>query len=68
MNVVDGEECLREAFFTDVRPLLGEWRKQKKIDADPLKAYRASGYEGKVSLEREAARAKPGGSSSSSYG
>jgi L-rhamnose isomerase / sugar isomerase len=68
MDVMDAEECLRAAFFTDVRPLLGEWRKQKKIDPDPLTAYRVSGYEANVSKEREAIRAKAGRSSSSSYG
>jgi len=67
MNIVDAENCLKDAFFTDVRPLLAEWRKKKGIDPDPLAAYRASGYEARVAREREAARAargvKPGGSS-----
>jgi L-rhamnose isomerase/sugar isomerase len=67
MNVVDAEECLRSAFFADVRPLLVDWRKQKNIDPDPLKAYRASGYESRIAKEREAARAKAGQSSSGSY-
>ncbi len=47
--------------------MLAEWRKKKSIDPDPLKAYRASGYEAKVAKEREAARAARGGSSGSSY-
>ncbi len=67
MNIVDAENCLKDAFFTDVRPLLAEWRKKKGIDPDPLAAYRASGYEARVATEREAARAargvKPGASS-----
>jgi len=67
MNIVDAENCLKDAFFTDVRPLLAEWRKKKGIDPNPLAAYRASGYEARVATEREAARAargvKPGGSS-----
>jgi len=67
MNIVDAENCLKDAFFTDVRPLLAEWRKKKGIDPNPLAAYRASGYEARVAREREAARAargvKPGGSS-----
>jgi len=67
MNIVDAENCLKDAFFTDVRPLLAEWREKKGIDPDPLAAYRASGYEARVAREREAARAargvKPGGSS-----
>jgi L-rhamnose isomerase/sugar isomerase len=60
MNVVDAEECLRAAFFTDVRPLLGEWRKRKGIDGEPLKAYRASGYEARMAKERESQRGDSG--------
>ena len=67
INVVDAEECLRSAFFTDVRPILADWRKHKNLDPDPLKAYRASGYEAKIGKEREADRAKPGQSTSGSY-
>ena len=57
MNIVDGEQCLRDAFFTDVRPLLAEWRKKRNLDPNPLEAYRASGYEAKAAKEREASRA-----------
>jgi len=67
MNIVDAEQCLKDAFFTDVRPLLAEWRKKKNLDANPMEAYRASGYETKVSREREAARAVRGTSGSGSY-
>ena len=67
MNMVDAEECLREAFYTDVRPLLAEWRKRHNLDADPLAAYRASGYEARVAAEREAARGAGGARASSSY-
>ena len=68
MNVIDAEECLKTAFFTDVKPLLAEWRKRKSIDPDPLSAYRASGYEAKVTAEREALRAQnPGSRSNASY-
>src|SRR5688572_8596345 len=67
MNIVDGEECLKSAFFTDVRPMLAEWRKRKNIDPDPMKAYRASGYEARVGKERDAARAARGVRSSSAY-
>ncbi len=67
MNIVDAEQCLRDAFATDVRPLLGQWRKKKNLDPNPLEAYRASGYEARVAQEREAARAARGAKSSSSY-
>ena len=64
MNIVDAEECLRTAFYTDVRPMLAEWRKRRGIDPDPMAAYRASGYESRVAREREATRAgRPTGNS-----
>ena len=51
-NLIDAEECLREAFFTDVRPLLREWRKSKGLAEEPLAAHRASGYNEKAEAER----------------
>jgi L-rhamnose isomerase/sugar isomerase len=50
-----------------VRPILAEWRKRKGIEPDPLRAYRASGYEAKVAKERESARAARGSAGSGSY-
>jgi L-rhamnose isomerase/sugar isomerase len=67
MNIVDAEEALRTAFFTDVRPLLSDWRKSHNLPADPLEAYRASGYEKRVAGEREVARASRPASSGSAY-
>jgi len=66
-NIVDAENCLKDAFATDVRPMLAEWRKKKGIDGDPMAAYRASGYEAKVAKEREASRAARGVSGGASY-
>ncbi len=43
-DVVGAEECLKEAFFTDVRPLVRAWREAKELPSDPLKAFRESGY------------------------
>jgi L-rhamnose isomerase / sugar isomerase len=67
MDIVDAEQCLKEAFFTDVRPMLAEWRKKKNLDPNPMAAYRASGYEAKVAREREAARAARGTAAGGSY-
>ncbi|MCC7351797.1 MAG: sugar isomerase [Phycisphaerales bacterium] len=67
MDIVDAESCLRDAFFTDVRPLLAEWRKRRNLDPDPLVAYRAGGYAQRIAREREAARAASGGGSGSAY-
>jgi L-rhamnose isomerase/sugar isomerase len=66
-DIVDAEGCLKDAFATDVRPLLREWRQRKGIEPDPMEAYRASGYEARVAKERESARASRGGQSSGSY-
>ncbi len=67
MNIVDAEECLREAFNTNVKPLLHEWREKKGMDAEPLQAYRASGYEAQAGAEREAARKERGEVATGSY-
>jgi len=61
-ELVDAEECLREAFFTDVRPLIREWRKTKGLPEDPLAAFRASGYLEKAAAERGARNAGSGSS------
>jgi L-rhamnose isomerase/sugar isomerase len=67
MDILDAETCLKDAFFTDLREILADWRKKKRIDPNPMEAYRASGYETRVAKEREARRASGGGSSGASY-
>ncbi len=42
--LVDAEEVYRDAFSTDVRPLLREWRMARGLPEHPLRAYRESGY------------------------
>ena len=44
---------LRDAFETDVRPLLAEARISMDLNPDPIAAYRASGYAEKVAHERQ---------------
>ena len=51
-NLVDAEECLREAFFADVRPVIADWRRSKGLPADPLDAFRQSGYTERAEKER----------------
>ena len=51
-DLVDAEECLREAFFSDVRPVLREWRKSKGLAEDPMAAHRDSGYNARAEAER----------------
>src|ERR1039458_1860412 len=52
--LVDAEECLKEAFATDVRPAIREWRKANGIPTEPLKAFRESGYQERAARERGA--------------
>jgi L-rhamnose isomerase/sugar isomerase len=43
-RLVEAEECLRSAFWTDVRPALRAWRTARGLPEDPLQALRNSGY------------------------
>lgn len=51
-DVIAAEGVLRDAFSTDVRPMLAEFRKAKGLPEDPLRAFRESGYEQRVAAER----------------
>lgn len=64
---VDAEELVRRAFFTDVTPYLKAWRKANGLPADPMLAFRQSGYERKVAAERKARRIALGIGGGSSY-
>lgn len=52
-NLVAAEELYRGAFWTDVRPLVKEWREARGLPADPLAALAANGYVERISQERE---------------
>ncbi len=51
-ELIDAEECLKQAFATDVRPMLREWRRSKGLSEDPLAAFRQSGYLERIARER----------------
>ena len=51
-QLVDAEECLKDAFATDVRPAIREWRQAHGLAQDPLAAFRASGYTESITQER----------------
>jgi L-rhamnose isomerase / sugar isomerase len=61
-SLVEAEEAFRGAFWTDVRPWLGEWREQRGLAADPMAALRAGGYVERITAERKEKNA--GGASS----
>jgi L-rhamnose isomerase/sugar isomerase len=56
-SLVEAEETFRGAFWTDVRPMVKEWRVAHKLPAEPLKALKESGYVEKISKERGAKNA-----------
>jgi L-rhamnose isomerase/sugar isomerase len=51
-SLVEAEECLRDAFWQDVRPVLREWRRSHGLPQDPLEALRSSGYLERITAER----------------
>jgi L-rhamnose isomerase/sugar isomerase len=51
-DLVKSESLLQDAFATDVRPAIREWRNAKGLPEDPLDAFRQSGYLARVSTER----------------
>ena len=53
-ELVDAENCLRDAFATDVRPMIADWAVSKGLAADPLAGFRHSGYLERISSERGA--------------
>jgi L-rhamnose isomerase/sugar isomerase len=57
-RLVEAEECLREGFWFDVRPLVREWRVARGLPEDPLAALRASGYVERIRSERGARNAQ----------
>src|SRR6185312_4872571 len=51
-ELVQAEECLKDAFASDVRPAIREWRQSKGLPADPMDAFRESGYLERITRER----------------
>lgn len=51
-DLVTAESCLQDAFATDVRPAVNEWRKAKGLPTNPMAAFRESGYLERISEER----------------
>ena len=53
-DLVRAEMILQDAFSTDVRPAIAEWRVSKGLHADPMEAFRESGYLERITAERAA--------------
>ena len=51
-DVLGANEVLMDAFYTDVRRDLAQWRESRGLPANPLAAYAASGYGARIATER----------------
>lgn len=51
-DVLAANDVLMDAFYTDVRPALAEWRDARGLPADPIEAYTASGYQAQIERAR----------------
>ncbi|GLI27015.1 L-rhamnose isomerase [Agromyces rhizosphaerae] len=51
-DVLAANAIFMDAFYTDVRPALAEWRESRGLPADPMAAFAASGYLAKIAEER----------------
>ncbi|MCZ0711149.1 L-rhamnose isomerase [Microbacterium paraoxydans] len=51
-DVLTANAVFMDAFSTDVRPALAEWREGRGLPADPMAAYAASGYGQRIAEER----------------
>ncbi|MFN3653013.1 MAG: TIM barrel protein [Armatimonadota bacterium] len=51
-DVVGAEQCLLDAFNTDVEPLLRRVRHEMGVPAQPLRAYLEGGYQQRIEQER----------------
>ncbi len=51
-DVLAANAILMDAFYTDVRPQLAQWREERGLAADPMAAYLASGYQQQIAEER----------------
>jgi len=51
-DVLGGNGLLIDAFYTDVRTDLAEWRADRGLPADPMRAYAGSDYAERIVTER----------------
>src|SRR5205823_4556308 len=51
-DLVAAETLLQDAFASDVRPQIVEWRRAHRLPADPMAAFRESGYLERITDQR----------------
>ena len=57
-KLVEAEECFRDAFWFDVRPIVKSWREARGLPLNPLSALQESGYVEKITQERGSRNSK----------
>ncbi|MFJ4716276.1 L-rhamnose isomerase [Streptomyces sp. NPDC088785] len=55
-DVLAANAVLMDAYNTDVRPLLAEWREERGLHPDPVAGYAASGWQERIVAERVGGR------------
>ena len=56
-DLIAAESCLQDAFASDVRPAIRDWRRSKGLPENPMQAFLESGYLERISRERAAQNA-----------
>ncbi len=51
-DVLGAQEVYMDAFYTDVRPVLEDWREQRGLPRNPMRAYAESGYQQEIEESR----------------
>ena len=51
-DVLGANGILMDAFYTDVRSDLADWREERGLPRDPMRAYAESGYQHTINAER----------------
>jgi L-rhamnose isomerase/sugar isomerase len=51
-DVLGANGIVMDAFYTDVRPALAQWRVDRGLPSDPMAAFAASGYQDTINAER----------------
>lgn len=51
-DVLRANGIVMDAFYTDVRADLADWRESRGLPGDPMQAYAESGYQGRIEAER----------------
>ncbi len=52
-DVLGANAIVMDAFYTDVRPALADWRESRGLPRDPVRAYGESGHQQRLNEERQ---------------